>query len=42
MTKEYYKDDIRYDKNGVMKSILKPIYEIPTLEDVLKVSRGQI
>ena len=31
MTKEYYKDDIRYDKNGVMKSILKPIYEIPTL-----------
>ena len=30
MTKEYYKDDIRYDKNGVMKSILKPIYEIPT------------
>lgn len=31
MAKEYYKDDIRYDKNGVMKSILKPIYEIPTL-----------
>lgn len=31
MIKEYYKEDIRYDENGVMKSILKPIYEIPTL-----------
>lgn len=31
MVKEYYKEDIRYDENGVMKSILKPIYEIPTL-----------
>ncbi|MBW4462667.1 MAG: DDE-type integrase/transposase/recombinase [Nodosilinea sp. WJT8-NPBG4] len=32
MVKVYYKEDIRYDENGVMKSILKPHDEIPTLE----------
>jgi hypothetical protein len=32
MVKLYYKEDIRYDENGVMKSILKPHNEIPTLE----------
>lgn len=32
MVKLYYKEDIRYDENGVMKSILKPHDEIPTLE----------
>jgi hypothetical protein len=31
MIKDYYKDEIRYDKNGVSKSILKPVYERPTL-----------
>ncbi|MGG6297979.1 hypothetical protein ACQ4M4_26590 [Leptolyngbya sp. AN02str] len=31
MVKEYYKEDVRYDENGVMKSILKPVDEIPTL-----------
>ncbi|MBW4419913.1 MAG: DDE-type integrase/transposase/recombinase [Myxacorys californica WJT36-NPBG1] len=31
MIKEYYREEIRYDQNGVMKSILKPIYERPTL-----------
>lgn len=31
MVKEYYKEEIRYDENGVMRSILKPTYEIPTL-----------
>lgn len=32
MVKLYYKEDIRYDENGVMKSILKHHNEIPTLE----------
>lgn len=31
MVKSYYKESIRYDENGVMKSILKPISEIPTI-----------
>lgn len=31
MVKTYYKANIRYDENGVMKSILKPTSEIPTI-----------
>ena len=31
MVKTYYKENIRYDENGVMKSILKPIPKIPTI-----------
>jgi hypothetical protein len=32
MAKEYYKEDIRYDENGVKKSILIPANKRPTLE----------
>jgi len=31
MVKEYYKENIRYDENGVMKSILKPMSNVPTI-----------
>jgi len=31
MVKHYYKENIRYDENGVMKSVLKPMPNIPTI-----------